>query len=70
MAARNSWVQGGRGGDSRRIRSVTPKCAAAVATASSSKADGSVGSGLCVTQLALLTPAPLNEAQADPRGLQ
>lgn len=30
---------------------------AAVATASSSKADGSVGSRLPMTQLALLTPA-------------
>lgn len=48
---------GEHGGESHGIKSVTQNGVAAVATASSSKADGSVGSGLPMTQLALLTPA-------------
>lgn len=48
---------GERGGESQGIRRVTQNGIAAVATASSSKADGSVGSRLHMTQLALLTPA-------------
>lgn len=50
-------IRGERGGESHGIRSVTQISVAAVATASSSKADGSVGSRLPMTQLALLTPA-------------
>lgn len=48
---------GEHGDESHRIRSVTQNGVAAVATASSSKADGSVGSRLQMTQLALLTSA-------------
>lgn len=45
------------GCESHRIRSVTQNGIAAVATTSSPRADGSVGSRLHMTQLALLTPA-------------
>lgn len=50
-------MHGECGAESHEIRSVTQIRVAAVATASSSKADGSVGSRLRMTQLALLTPA-------------